>query len=393
MVIGIDARFYGPIGKGLGRYTQEITDRIIKLNELNPVPDLSFVIFLSPDNFSEFRTESKKVTKVMLPFRWYSLAEQIKFPYYINKHKIDLMHFPHFNIPIFCPSKFIVTVHDLILTRFPTMRATTKSRLVYCLKNLAYRFVIRVALKKSEKIITVSEFTKQDILSLFKVDPDKIVLTYEGVSNLQAEKDKIHDEKEKDAFSDLKSLPEKFILYVGSAYPHKNLDRLLEAFKLLKEEASDIALVLVGRSDYFYEKLKSQALALGLLEAEEKLLSRVIFLGYVSDYNLDELYKQARAFIFPSLYEGFGLPPLEAMSRDCPVLSSSEASLPEILGENVQYFQATDYKDVVEKIKLIDRDENLRQRLIVSARQWIQKYSWDDCAKETFALYLKTIRQ
>ncbi len=391
MIIGIDARFYGPVGKGLGRYTQEITDRIVKLNELRPELNLSFVVFLSPDNYDEFNYKSERVKKVKLPFRWYSLAEQIKFPFYIKKHQIDLIHFPHFNIPIFCPCKFIVTVHDLILTRFPTMRATTKSRIVYFLKNLAYRFVIHHALKKSEKIITVSEFTRQDIINLFKVNPEKIALSYEGVSDLKARNDRAHTEKSGDSSSALENIPDKFLLYVGSAYPHKNLERLLEAFKLLKESGSDISLLFVGRADYFYDKLKSYAKELALLQ-DSSSLARVIFLGHVSDSNLDTLYSKARAFIFPSLYEGFGLPPLEAMSASCPVLSSKEASLPEILGDNALYFDAKNVEDIVKKINVIDRDEELRQRLIISAKSWIQKYSWQDCAEKTFDIYLKSLK-
>ena len=184
MTVGIDARFYGPIGKGLGRYTQEVIDNIIMINETQKESACDFVIFLSANNFDEFNSDSKRVKKVKIDIPWYSWQEQILFPFYIAKEKIDLMHFPHFNIPIFTPVKFVMTLHDLILTHFPTTRATTKSQLVYRLKNLAYRSVLQVAVWRAKKIIAVSNFTKEDIISKFPTVKNKVTVTYEGVSNL-----------------------------------------------------------------------------------------------------------------------------------------------------------------------------------------------------------------
>ena len=174
MRIGIDARFYGPIGKGLGRYTQEVVDNIIKITSATGA-SFNFVIFLSPDNFDEFVCEQANVEKVCLKMKWYSWQEQILMPFYIWRQKLDLMHYPHFNVPVLTPCKFVVTIHDLILTHFPARRATTLNPLVYRLKNLAYRLVISSAIKRAKKIITVSEFTKNDILEQFKVSADKII--------------------------------------------------------------------------------------------------------------------------------------------------------------------------------------------------------------------------
>lgn len=390
MRIGIDARFYGPIGKGLGRYTQEVVDRIIEKSKLSSELDLFFVIFLSPENFDEFHINDKRVLKVKLPFRWYSVKEQLLFPFYIKKYKLDLIHFPHFNIPIFCPTKFVVTIHDLILTRFPTMRATTRNKFIYNLKNVAYRMVLKRAIKKSAKIITISKFTKKDILSLFKINPEKIVLTYEGVIDLDLAKDKKFAEKqvkEKLSLTETNQNnfipPSNFLLYVGSAYPHKNLERLIEAFNILEKESSNIFLVLVGKSDFFYERLKKDSLTLDLIKAQ-----RIFFTGYVSDTELSALYSKALAFIFPSLYEGFGLPPLEAMSKACPVLSSNHSCLTEILEDSVLYFNPEDLNDIVSKIKIINQNESLRNDLVRKGLMQVKKYSWDDCAEKTLKVYL-----
>lgn len=393
MIIGIDARFYGPVGKGLGRYTQEVVDRVILLNKQRSEKDLSFVIFLSKENYSDFKVVENNVIKVKADFIWYSLAEQLKFPILIKKHKIDLMHFPHFNVPIFCPSRFIVTIHDLILTKFPTVRATTKNYLTYFFKNLAYRLVIRTAITKSDKILTVSNFTKNDILKFFRVSEDKIVLSYEGVANLEEEKD--YGLFRKKIFSDqdlAKSLEKNFIFYVGSAYPHKNLERLLAVFSKIKEEKIDLNLILAGKDDYFYKLLKKEAESLGLFSPLVNIFdNRVIFLGQVSDADLLLLYSKARAFIFPSLYEGFGLPPLEAMTHSCPVLSSDKSSLPEILADNVLYFDPESVEDMFSKIKMILSNNELRNSLITSGREWVKRYSWHDCAEKTLDLYLQVL--
>jgi len=177
--IGIDARFYGPLGKGLGRYVQEVVDNLIQINEQQNNVD-EYLIFLSPDNFDQFKTNSPRVKKKLISLRWYSWQEQLFFPGIIKKEKLDLMHFPHFNVPVFCPVPFVVTIHDLILTRFPSRRASMLPAAIYWLKQLAYRIVIKAALHKAKKIISVSEFTKQDIVNQFKIKADKIVVSYEG---------------------------------------------------------------------------------------------------------------------------------------------------------------------------------------------------------------------
>ncbi|NCT54667.1 glycosyltransferase family 4 protein [Candidatus Falkowbacteria bacterium] len=383
-IVGIDARFYGPLGKGLGRYTQEVVDRVIEKSKSSSELNLSFVIFLSPENFDEFQLKNERVSKVKLPFRWYSVKEQLLFPFYIKKYNLDLIHFLHFNIPIFCPTKFIVTIHDLILTRFPAIKATTRNKFIYILKNLAYRLVLRRAINNSLKIITISEFTKKDIISLFKVASDKIVLIYEGAANLELAKDSRFVEKQVE--EKIQNYPSKFLLYVGSAYPHKNLERLLKVFNVLEKEGSDIYLVLVGKSDFFYERLKKDEPALELIKAR-----RIFFPGYVSDVELSSLYSKALAFIFPSLYEGFGLPPLEAMSKSCPVLSSDHSCLPEILEDSALYFNPQDLNDIVNKIKIINQDESLRTDLVRKGLLQVKKYSWDTCAEKTLKVYLDAL--
>lgn len=407
MRIGIDARFYGPAGKGLGRYTQEIVDNVIKIanaDKFSPAEkntgvsfsggEIEFVVFLSSDNFNEFICSSDKVRKVLLPIRWYSWREQLIMPFLIAKENLDLIHYPHFNVPILTPVKFVVTIHDLILTHFPTLRATTLSAVMYRFKNLAYRLVISTAVRRARRIITVSEFTKKDLIQKFSVNPEKIRITYEGVANLATGKDHLFVAKlgKSEILEKYNIYGSDFILYVGNAYPHKNLDFLLTVFKELLQTKPKLRLVLVGKEDYFYKRLHKLAEDLGLW-TDGDYSSSVVFTGYVSDQDLEDLYQKSLAYVFPSKYEGFGLPPLEAMAKGCPVVSSNQGSLPEILGEAALYFNPDDYQDALFKIRDILDNEETRNDFRQRGLSRVKKYNWDTCAQDTFNIYKEVLNE
>lgn len=385
--IGIDARFYGPLGKGLGRYVQELVDNLIKINEANG-GEFEYIIFLSRGNYDQFQIKSDFVEKKLVTITWYSWREQILFPFIIRRAKLDLMHFPHFNVAILSRTPFVVTIHDLILTRFPSRRASMLPAVLYWLKQLAYRFVIKTALRRAQKIITVSNFTKQDIIRQFKVAADKIVVTYEGIANLT-----IHssDSERGDKFFDFfrkYKIVKPFVLYVGNAYPHKNLESLLVVFQRLNKKYPDLSLIMIGKEDYFYKRLKKKATTINAEILNKKDL--FIFPGFVSDQDLSYFYQNALFYIFPSLYEGFGLPPLEAMNFSCPVLSSNQASLPEITGKAALFFDPYDEDDILNKIQLMISDETLRNELVVLGKERIKLFSWHECAESTRKIYKKT---
>jgi glycosyltransferase involved in cell wall biosynthesis len=377
--IGIDARFYGPLGKGLGRYTQEIVDNILKIDRHN-----EYVVFLGKENFDELQSDHPHLKKVLADVRWYTVAEQLFMPWLIFKEKLDLIHFPHFNVPLLCPVKFIVTIHDLILTKFPTMRATTHGAWLYFIKNLGYRLSIIHALKRARKVIAISKFTKTDIIDQFGINSEKIELTYEGTTNLSSGKDSRFASKldHGEILSDYCIL-EPYILYVGNAYPHKNLEFLIKVFKELQAEKPDLKLVLVGKNDYFYARLKKFALELNA--------NTVIFPGYVPDRDLEILFSRALAYVFPSKYEGFGLPPLEAMSRGCPVISSNSTCLPEVLGDAALFFDPDDGAQLKNQINNLINSENLRQDLIAKGYKRAKLYDWYECALQTSEIYERTV--
>lgn len=375
--IGIDARFYGPLGKGLGRYTQEIVDQVTVRDTKH-----QYVIFLGKDNFDEYTPPNKHVTKVLADIPWYGLAEQRQLPRLIRQEQIDLMHFPHFNIPVFCPVPFVVTIHDLILTKFPTTRATTLGPLKYFIKNLAYRFVINRAVRKAERVIAVSNFTKQDIQEQFGIPEKKIVMIYEGVAKLEHAVDSTYTSKlkSKEVLSNYCIL-EPYLLYVGNAYPHKNLESLVSVFLKLQPKYPHLKLVLVGKDDYFYLRLKE------FVHQQTGETSSIIFPGYVPDRDLQTLFSRAAAYVFPSRYEGFGLPPLEAMSRGCPVVSSDATCLPEILGTAAVYFDPTKEASMRTAIMSVLDDAKLRQTLITVGYSQIKNYDWTTAAQATINVY------
>jgi glycosyltransferase involved in cell wall biosynthesis len=379
--IGIDARLYGPSGKGLGRYIQEITDRVVNLDQEN-----QYIIFLSPQSVGDCQINQKNVEKVVMAERWYTLAEQLAWPRLIRRHQLDLLHVPHFNAPLICSCRLVITIHDLILTKFPSRRASTLSPILYWLKNLAYRLVISRAVKQAEVVLTVSEFTKRDIIEQLAVPAAKIVVTYNGVADFSNRRsDKNLPDKQVLLSYNIK---QPYLLYVGNAYPHKNLEWLIRLFKIWSVTHQDFSLVLVGGHDYFYQRLAK--LVANLWNSQTN--APVILPGFVPDEQLAVLYRSAALYIFPSRYEGFGLPALEAMSYGCPVVSSNSSCLPEILGQAAVYFTDNQIDSAIMAIDQLLNNPSQRQQIVQQGFEQIKLYSWETCAEQTLAIYRQLLR-
>lgn len=366
--IGIDARFFGTGGKGLGRYTQKLIQNLEKVDREN-----QYVIFLRKENFDEYSPNAKNFQKILADYKWYGFSEQIFFPLLLLRHRLDLVHFPHFNVPILYRKKIVVTIHDLILIHFPTVKNTTLNPLFYWLKFLAYKLSINSAIRRSEKIITVSNFTKEDILENYNIKQDRILVTHESSENFCF----CHPGKEKNILEKY-GIMKPYFLYVGNAYPHKNLELLAEAFGESNVKGG-FDLALVGKDDYFYGQLKKFVV--------EKSIKGIVFPGFVPDHELDELYRNAFAYVFPSLYEGFGLPSLEAMSKGVPVISSNHACMQEILGDSALFFDARDRDEIVRAMKKIAQDSKLRSDLKKRGYKNAARFSWQEMAKKTLGIY------
>ncbi len=368
MRIGIDARFYGSLGKGLGRYTERL---ITYLEQL--APEDEFVVFLRQENWEHYTPANARFTKQLADYRWYGVAEQYHMPRLVRAAGIDLMHYPHFNVPLLSPSPFIVTIHDLILTHFPTRRATTLGPVTYWAKQLAYRVTLSRAVSRAAHILTVSNFTKQDIQQYFGYDPKKITVTYEAVDPFPP------PDADDAALVRAAGIAGRYLLYVGNAYPHKNLEQFITFLKALPATFADLSLVVVCKPDYFLDRFRNQVQVAGLA-------SRVHFPGYVDDASLGALYRHAHAYVFPSLYEGFGLPPLEAMAQGAPVLSSDAACMPEVLGDAAIYFNPKDVRGMLAALERLSTP-SFRDAHVHAGKQWVQRYAWRALAEQTLAVY------
>lgn len=380
MRIGIDARFYGSLGKGLGRYTEKLIEHLEQIDHEN-----TYVVFLRRENFEDYHPKSANFQKQLAHYSWYSFSEQIGFSLLLYRLKFDLVHFPHFNVPLLYRRPFLVTIHDLILLHYPTLRNTTHGMFLYWFKYLAYRMVIASAIRRASHIITVSHFTEKDILKRYPVAAGKMSVTYEAADPF------CHFVSRKEGGALFSSLGlvevsqgltrdiivKPYFLYVGNAYPHKNL----EIFLTVAEKTPEYTYVLVGKEDYFYARLKKRV--------EEKRIKNIVFSGFVTDRELAVLYRFAHLYIFPSLYEGFGLPPLEALSHGLPVLSSNRGSLPEILGEAALYFDPTDVSTLLQLIRRTYMDEEMKSMLRMKGYIRCAQFHFRDMASTTHALYLQ----
>lgn len=375
MKIGIDARFYGSLGKGLGRYTEKLITYLEGLSE----DTNTYVIFLRRENFDEYQPAHRRFTKRIADYPWYSWTEQLLFPLLLWRERLDLIHFPHFNVPLFLGKPFIVTIHDLILLHFPTVKASELPPFLYWLKYLAYRLVIASAIRRARSIITVSDFTKQDIETVYPVAEGKVYTTLEAVDPYCYWIDPVAERSLFQALdlieADTVGIHTKpFVLYVGNAYPHKNLEFLLA----VAIRFPDTIFLCVGKEDYFYRSFRA--------EVSIARVDNIRFAGYIDDRSLGALYCRASAYVFPSLYEGFGLPGLEAMNYGLPVVAAKAGSLPEIYAEAALYFDPLDSDTCVEALrKAFDEEERSRYRAL--GFNQAAQFSWKRMAVETLRLY------
>ncbi|MBP9760753.1 MAG: glycosyltransferase family 4 protein [Candidatus Magasanikbacteria bacterium] len=368
MTIGIDARMLGK-GFGLARYVEQLLIHLFAIDHTN-----TYVLFVQKSTvFLEVGIQlpaSARIVECTIP--WYSFKEQVSFSHIIKKEQVDLMHFPHWNVPLLYNDPFIVTIHDLIMYHFPRPEATTLGPAKFWLKDKVHRQVVKHAVNKAKHSIVTSEFTKHDVHTTLGVPHNRMTVTYQApfpISSSPLPKETIHRY----------GIYKPYILYVGAAYPHKNIETLVDAWQQYVEEYGDTYnLVLAGKKNYFYERLLSR---IGDVPS-------ITFTDFVEDDVLDVLYREAHAFVFPSLYEGFGLPPLEAIARGIPVLASSHTCLPEVLGEAALYVDAQSTEQLVSGIHTILTDEYVRSSLMQQGREELKRYSWQRLAEETYGVYM-----
>ncbi len=358
--IAIDAR---ELRTTTGRYVERLLHYLQKIDHTH-----KYTILLKPKDIDGWMPTNSKFKKVACPYKEFTFSEQVDFLKQINSLKPDLVHFPMVQQPVLYKGKVVTTMQDLTGTRFTD---PTKNWLIYKCKQLVYKWLNKRVARKSDALITPTEFVKQDVARFAHINSRKFTVTLEAA-------DKIIEPTEP-----MKLLEHKdFIMYVGRPMPHKNLERLVEAFALLKETHFNLSLVLVGKLDANYRKLQRLV--------DIKGIAGVFFTDFVTEGELRWLYEHAKAYAFPSLSEGFGLPPLEAMSHGCPVVSSNATCLPEVLKEAAYYFDPLNVSEMAEKINDVLADPKLSQKLVVKGSLLVKDYSWERMARQTLDVY-KTV--
>lgn len=376
MKIGIDARMMGKKqATGIGNYIQQLIVRLVQNDSEN-----EFYIFLKPENFDLVNFNNPRVHKVLSSCHWYSLCEQIKFYRQLKKLNLDLVHFPQFNVPILYRRPFIVTIHDVTPLIFPGPKRSS------WLRDFAFNAVFKHALKKSQKIIAVSEYSKSQILNYFKIPAEKIIVTYLGIeSEFKIAKNYAKIEEVKGRYN----LTKPYLFFVGAWRPHKNIVGLIEAFDHLKNDGKfDGQLLLGGQEDPRYKNIRQT-----IDSMNEKNRQDVITPGFIGEADLPFLYQGACAYIIPSFLEGFGLNGLEAMASETPVICSKTGSLPEVYGEAAIYFNPASPEEMAEKIYQTLSNPELLETLRQSGKNLLAKYDWDNTAKQTLQIYQDLLRK
>lgn len=370
MKIAIDARMYNE--SGIGRYIRNLISHLEKLDDQNEY----LILHLKSDYDTLIYHNNFK--KVLADFRWYGISEQVKLYRLLNSLRPNLVHFPHFNVPIFYQGKFVVTIHDLIHQHFSMQRLTTHGPFIYKLKQFGYKKVFLHAIGNSEKILVPSRFVKNQLMDEWEMNEIKIVITPEAVDDrIQTIVAKMSTVKVDQILGKFNiKLP--YIFYVGNAHPHKNVEGLIKVFLLLKENHKNLRLVLSGADHYFWQRIRTE------YENED-----IIYTGHILDEDLVVLYKAATSFVMPSFEEGFGIPILEAMVCGCPVVSSEAGALTEVGGDACLYFDPHNLGDMRDKVDRVLNNENLRNDLIRKGQKRVKLFSWERLSKTTLEEYLR----
>ena len=358
MRIGIDCRLAGPDHAGIGRYTAELVNNLLSVSI-----SIEWVLFCSIQQQAKYligSNKSQQVRAVICTIQHYSLAEQFVLPWIFYQEKLDLLHVPHFNVPLAYRKPYFITIHDLLWHHHRGQQVTTLHPWMYWLKYLGYRLVASQAIKTAKHIFVPSEEIKQILHQFYPTVQNKIEVTYEGVSLEPPQTLR-------------KSLPNNYLLFVGSLYPHKNIAVVLKALQKIPK----LNLVLVGSRSVFSAQV--QALVTSL-----DLENRVTFFGRATEGELHSLYKNAQALVQPSLSEGFGLTGIEAMAAGTPVIASDIPIFHEVYQDAALFCQPYDPKSFVQAIQqLPKRKKDLRTRGLKLSKQ----YSWQKMANATLSAY------
>ena len=335
------------------------SDKIVALSKDGPLPDMP-----QPTEVLSYEVFGPKRLWVLT-----GLTKRL----FLGKPKIDCLFSPSHYTPLFSRTPSVIYIMDLSYERFGTDYFTSEDL------NQLKKWT-PLSIKKAKKILTISKFSKQEIVELYKVPPKKIKVIYPGF-NKNLFHGKVPITKQNQIKRKYK-VSGSYLLYVGTLQPRKNLTRLIKAFSEIKRPR--LKLVIGGKRGWFYEQIYDQVKDL-------KIEDRVIFTGYIPDEDLPGLIKSSRAYVLPSLYEGFGMPPVEAQSVGVPVVVSKISSLPEVVGESGIYikdpYSVTSIKNALEEV--LSLSANKRAEIISQGKENAKRFSWESSSKQI----LKILKQ
>lgn len=374
MKILIDARMYGLEYSGIGRYLINLIGYLIRIGDKH-----DFAVLLKHNYFNDLKFPGNW-KKVKVDIKHYSLKEQIALPRIISREKPDIVHFPHFNIPIFTNSKFIVTLHDMTMHK-QGINATNSPLPLYLLKRYPYKLAFRKAVNKSAKIITPSDTVKKEIVEFFGINSNKVAVIHEGIDDVY-----LMDKgglQEIEILSKYKLVNKDYFFYVGNAYPHKNLDVVVRAITdINKNKNKKCLFVIAGSRDVFMQRLDK-------LIKENEAFDIVKLIGFVSEQDLRVLYKNSLAFVYPSVSEGFGLQGLEAIASGTILIASNIPVFREIYDTHAFYFNPSDVSSISSTLfSVLSIKNEDKYKYMTTAQEFIKRYSWEKMAKETLEIYM-----
>lgn len=366
--VGVDCRLAGLRHAGIGRYTQNLIQRLPQLDS-----KIEWVFFFHDKNqvrevLKETPTVKSKVRIVLAPIKHYSIKEQLLLPGIFSQERLDLLHVPHFNVPLLYSGKIVVTIHDLLWHQQRGLGVTTLKPWVYWLKYFSYRYVTRQAVSKAKAVLVPANTIKKTLDYYYPSIKNKVVVTPEGIGQVFLTKQ----------FPNKSSKITRQLVYTGSLYPHKNLQLVLQALIGLP----DYQLLVVGSRNVFLEKMKQQATNLGVSH-------QVKFAGFLSDEELVADYQSSLALVQPSLSEGFGLTGLEAMAVGLPVLASDIPIFREIYQNAATYFDPHSPASFIKALAKLEKSD--RSQIIKNGRQVASQYSWDKLAQQTLEIYQQAL--
>ncbi len=359
--IVIDAREWSTSS---GRYVSNLVRELEKIDKTN-----AYTVLLKPRDMDAWEPANSNFRKLACSYKEFTFGEQLGFKKQLDGLGADLVHFGMAQQPVRYGGKTVTTMNDLTTLRFTN---PAKHPVVFWFKQRVYAWLNKKVAHKASAIITYSQFVKDDVVRYAGIEPDKVTVTHLAATAITDEPEPIISLQDK-----------QFLMYVGRPTPHKNLERLIEAFVELKHRHPDLVLVLAGRKDANYERIES--------DVRQHTIKNVVFTGHVSEGRLRWLYENCAAYVFPSLSEGFGLPGLEAMVQGAPVVSSNATCLPEIYGDAALYFDPLEVSAIAYAINKVLTNKSLRADLVEKGRDQSARYSWRRMAEQTLAVYNKVL--